>query len=518
MRLLTFAYKYKSNIIALLCIGIYIILSSYKLYLPGLHYDEVFYMNAALGPIDNNFVLFKIGNFPIMIMDYIGALKAWIYSPIFHLFGVSPFSIRFPNIFITALGLWLTYRITKKVFSEKIALLSLFLLCQDPSLIILTRLDFGPVVLSLLIRIISMSLFYKFVRSIKLKDALLFFVFLAIGIFNKLDFIWFVTAVCVAGIYFYQKELCVFWNMQKANVKKIIISTSVFIVCIGLLFLLTTKYYETIDLFYFQHFKKLIQDTFQFMNGTLFYQAHLGSINRMLPRFVSIFIFSTLILRFLNLSMDKKKSKNPAVLLYYICFLIFCQIVITNRAGAAWHIFMMQPFIVILFAEAVIWLTDLAGKRSSTILTILVSCITLYNFYIFKAQIGSYSTPKSIYWSPAIYDLIRYAKKTDAQFVSVDWGMHNQLQAFDHKKGKYYDGWTIFIKDPNDVKTKMFLLNSFYQSSKPTIFILNPAAYASFEQPRKTFFRIAKENNINLKKILEFQDNSKTVYELYKAF
>jgi hypothetical protein len=76
-----------------------------------------------------------------------------------------------------------------------------------------------------------------------------------------------------------------------------------------------------------------------------------------------------------------------------------------------------------------------------------------------------YDDPRISYpWSKQIYSLISYAKNSDSRFVSVDWGIHNQLQAFDHKKGKYFDMWTTFIKDPTDKKTIDFFLKDLGQT------------------------------------------------------
>jgi hypothetical protein len=36
----------------------------------------------------------RLGSLPLFVMSYLGALKAWIYAPIFHLFGTSPLRIR----------------------------------------------------------------------------------------------------------------------------------------------------------------------------------------------------------------------------------------------------------------------------------------------------------------------------------------------------------------------------------------------------------------------------------------
>jgi hypothetical protein len=70
--------------------------ASYRIHSPGLYYDELLFVPAAMGR--HEAFQTPYGSWlglPIMIFPYIGALKAWIYAPIFRLFGVSALTIRF---------------------------------------------------------------------------------------------------------------------------------------------------------------------------------------------------------------------------------------------------------------------------------------------------------------------------------------------------------------------------------------------------------------------------------------
>src|SRR5690606_14881322 len=54
---------------------------------PGPLYDEILFVNAALGGIDGSFVHSTVLGVPFMLMSYVGALKAWLHAPVFALFG-----------------------------------------------------------------------------------------------------------------------------------------------------------------------------------------------------------------------------------------------------------------------------------------------------------------------------------------------------------------------------------------------------------------------------------------------
>jgi hypothetical protein len=51
---------------------------------PGLQYDELLFVNAALGNTHpyHGFIYAESFGIPTMLMPYTGALKAWIYTPI----------------------------------------------------------------------------------------------------------------------------------------------------------------------------------------------------------------------------------------------------------------------------------------------------------------------------------------------------------------------------------------------------------------------------------------------------
>ena len=77
--------------------SLYLALATYKIHSPGIYYDEI----LSVGPPAAGQPYFKYLGLPLMIFPYIGALKSWIYTPIFALFGVSAITIRLPVILIS---------------------------------------------------------------------------------------------------------------------------------------------------------------------------------------------------------------------------------------------------------------------------------------------------------------------------------------------------------------------------------------------------------------------------------
>jgi len=89
----------RPNLALAVLLAIYLLFSCLHLKRPGLYYDEVLFANAALGNIDHSSVQYewKLGciHLPLMLMSYIGALKAYPFAPIFCL--PRPFQFAYPS-------------------------------------------------------------------------------------------------------------------------------------------------------------------------------------------------------------------------------------------------------------------------------------------------------------------------------------------------------------------------------------------------------------------------------------
>jgi hypothetical protein len=169
---------------------------------PGLEYDETIFVKAALGGDypDKSYVYREAFGVPTMIMPYIGALKAWLYAPIFAAFGVSVETIRVPAILISAASLGIAFVLARRLFGLWPAALLALLLATDTSFAIMSRADFGPVVLSAFLRVVALAAYFAFVRSRSPAALWALTGTLALGLFNKLDFGLFAVALAVAAL------------------------------------------------------------------------------------------------------------------------------------------------------------------------------------------------------------------------------------------------------------------------------------------------------------------------------
>src|SRR6187549_566173 len=96
--------------LAVAAVCVFVFLAAYRIELPGVYYDELHFINAALGAPDNTWIHMRLGPLPFLVSPFMGTLKAWGYAPILRLFGVSALTIRLPAILLAALTLLIFYR------------------------------------------------------------------------------------------------------------------------------------------------------------------------------------------------------------------------------------------------------------------------------------------------------------------------------------------------------------------------------------------------------------------------
>ncbi|HEX2521949.1 MAG TPA: glycosyltransferase family 39 protein, partial [Terriglobia bacterium] len=195
--------KLKRHIPIFLAIGFFLVCSLIRLDLPGLHYDEVFFANAALPGDDGTFIEWSLSvagrRVPLMLMHYVGAVKAYLYAPIFALFGASPTTVRLPAVFLGSSSVLLLYLLAKTMFTRRVALAAMWLLASDPTFIFATRLDWGPLSIGFALKLVALYLLWRWLQEGRLSQLRLAAFALGVGVFDKVVFLWFLLALLIAS-------------------------------------------------------------------------------------------------------------------------------------------------------------------------------------------------------------------------------------------------------------------------------------------------------------------------------
>jgi hypothetical protein len=524
-----------SEIFAALAACIFIILATYRIQLPGLYYDEVNFVNAAQGAPDKTFIYAKLGPIPLLIMPYLGALKAWIYAPIFYLFKVSPLTIRLPVILLAAVTLLILYRAVRHTIGALWAAVVVSIMAVDPANLFLSRLDWGPTVLMHFFQALILALLFSYRRQPQLWKAAMIFGCFALGFFDKFNFVWFLLAFAVGIAVCYPDSVLIFWSSVPRSARW----PAIIIILVGfglmthlimpLIFPLQPTNVDTAGL----------GIKWQSLLSTLSGQAVAGFVfgkDGGITPYLSFWLIMTdfclaLACLFCSISdSGARENRRNGLFCLIVGFLIFVQIAITPQAGGPHHYSMIFPLPLLAFGFLA---RSLYRQVTTRILQRLVvfgfwsaaTCIFLVNVHNTATYLSQFRTnlhynPR---WSPEIYSLSKYinAHGFDAsRVISVDWGLHTQLHALAPKKLRLRmrDFWRVFRKLGQETQQEQSaIVNRVFPQG--TSFVLTFAASKeTFPETRQNFLALsAAHPELKFRLAKQFWFAGEKIYELYEV-
>lgn len=528
--------KKAERIILAVILFVFILLALLKINSPGLHYDEVLFVNAASGLKDPfSFSTLRLGSIPVLLMPYIGALKSWLFMPIFKLFGISVYSIRIPMTLLYGTSLFILYCVLQNVQRNKLVNLGIiFLLAIDVSTLLHVRYDFGPVVVEFLCKVLAIYLLAIFIKKPNARILMAIGLVLLAGVFNKLNFIWFVNAFSLSVLAVYGSGI---WHKleDKSKKRQITLVASVGYLLCAAYYLLISVVYKIGNQFSFQAVMDnlgLLPRRFSgIISGSWYYTDVIGSSNQIVSRVYALFFVALILLALAILMMAKKdkvlniqERKFFIFNLFLICLLI-AQMLVSAQAVASWHFLMLQPFLIIVFVLSLlvlyrrILIARVFRRQYKTLLNGFLVLIILFSVY---AQLNIYfnfirNIDKPIQnkaWSLEINNLVDFTKSTDREYIVMDWGIHTQLLALDPSRGKYHEDYFMF----SDPKTDAELVEAAkkYNLGKAR-FILHSPKNTYNPMARANFFRLSKILGLKPEKIKEFvETGGSVIFEVYE--
>lgn len=501
-------------------IFVYLILAVIKLSFPGFQYDELLFGNAALGDFDGTFVHKKIFKIPLMLMPYIGALKAYFYAPIFLCFETSYASVRLPMIFLSAVSLWLIYKFVLKAVDFPTAVLTILFLVADANFISLTRTDVGPVVFGLLFRALALLYFFKFVENRQSRNLIVVAIALLLGFFDKLNFVWFIAAFFIAAAVFYGNFLDAFLKLLKSNVAKIILAVFVLFFAVLTIAVFSLGITSEISLIPTPtHISIAFINALRLTSGSLFYEYLIGEWNYS-DAFGWIVWTIILIGSILAFRQPKSNEKTFHFFNLLIIFLVFVQILLTDKAISAWHIFMLQPTLAILTASSLIFISRTvfatSEKKQKIILSAAAAAIFGVQFFIYTIYISQYEKPyRNIMWSKKIDELQAFTQTVPNRFVVLDWGFHTQLLTLGRQQNKFDNQSFIFNEPlkPDQIEKKQ---SDLMNPDNNYFFLMHSENETLFKVSRQQFFELAKQLNLQAELVKTFDESGNPLYEVYQ--
>lgn len=423
-------------------LAVYVGLATYKLHLPGLYYDEILFVGPAAG--ERPYV--KCFGLPLLIFPYIGALKSWIYTPIFAVFGVSPVSIRLPAILISCGTLALGYALVRRILTPKWAVAFTGACAVHPGFVLLTRVDLGPIALMLFLKALCLVLLFKWLDSPQTICWPLLGVCI-LGFFDKFNFVWFIVALAFSTCVVYGAEI--FRKLRTVPVR-VLITTATALIVAGLVVLRIV--YPLL-----QRPREPVPSSGRFSQIWSLYESMCtGGATAYLwfkspPEIPSWMGWSVLtvtaifmLLACFSYGLGATTNKNADIRTLRFCLwsllmfgIIFLEIMLTPQAGGPHHMIMLFPFdLLAAFGAGFLFANRFPRIRRPVIL--LEGCVLLVwmaaNLKSFEIHFSRFRDANSFRgrWSPHIELLAAYldekAKDVDAIYP-VDWGIGFELAA-----------------------------------------------------------------------------------------
>jgi len=529
--------KYVLNVAILGLSILFVVVASLKIKYPGINYDELLFVNAVRGfASDDIYIKLRLGGIPFMLTAYIGALKSYLYFPIFSIFGYSVETIRIPMILLMGIGIFIFHKAILKLSNNQfIAFFCAFFLAIDPSIIILTRADQGPIVIELFLKILSIFLLGKFIDSGKIGFiwgiAIVFF----LGTFNKLNFIWSVNAI-LFGTIIYWKDFWQYFKNYSVQQRIHFLTALILTYLPSLSFFLWAKEHfglsvknpgVTFWLYGFPAHERLWYLIKGMLDFSLPLSFGLSIPNGSFAQYgTPIFVIITSTTAFLILINRKNINKIEKLWLFaMLSFIaISVQLYYTWRAISVWHAINIYPFIIILSVVSLLIIHDrllILQLMSKILVTFLLLYFINIRLFIYRRYFINLEKPvSSVHWSNKIYDLTTFVDNTNKNVYLIEWGTLTQLRSFAKKPKKIFEPLELrqraeCMEFPiDDYKPKLFY-EKYLKNPTNNLFISLGDVY-KYQSLRQTeFLKLIKSKNLKLKTEKVFNEGENISYTVY---
>ncbi len=453
-----------------LCTALFLLASGAGLSDPGLQYDELLFVNAALGDSHpyQGFVYRESFGVPTMLMPYIGALKAWVYAPIFAVFGVSVDSVRIPAVLLAALALVLVVLLIYRVLGMWAAIALALLLSTDPVYSAVSRADWGPTVFSALLRVTALLCYFAFLRRRSLRYLWLFVIALSLGLFNKLDYVWFIAAVGIAALVMHNGTLIeVLRRRRAAAVIPVVVLIAVVTAAFFTLILPATRL--PLEGSHAALGARISEVGHLFritVDGTGVYEYMTGSTLKHATLMGSLFPFvlvGCLLVAAWHLIWGRRRTRDDALreaasttTFFLIVFsVVAVGIVFTKQATGPQHIMLLWPLPAVLavcLLATAMRIPGMTPRRvvSATLIVVLVALVVT-QIRTTASYVHAYRSDRqwNTIWSPEIYAAAHAVDSSATgveRVISADWGLGNQIFALGNEdvRQHFLDPWPSF--------------------------------------------------------------------------
>ena len=500
--------------------------------LPGPYQDELLYFQA-LEPYAYGSTLYawSVGDvtIPLMIMSYVGGLKANLIGLTFALLPPSIETIRafglcLGLVIVVLLALFLRCHYTKRA-----AIAATLLLATDATFIHTIRVDWGPVALMQLLKaagLLALSVWLTNRRPVWLAGGMFLF---GMALWDKANFIWFLFALGTATLIVFPKR-----TLVELRPKTVLIA--------GLAFLAGSSPLWTFNL---DRHGLTASDTTKFELRTTKLFAVPGSLDgsgvfwlmtrldphasedpleasERAPRALALFARARLNLTgylilagLLTLPFSLRTPHRRAILFALLVSVLnyAAMFPFEGAAGSAHHIIMLHPF-PIVFAVASLAALAERWKRPRWAAAVFAVAL-LFNLSLNARYLTAFAhTGGSAVFTDATYGLIHHLSlNPQYRYHLFDWGMSNSLAFLGHRhKLNWTEHFGIFANS-NSAQQKQQQLDEILNSPTSRL-ILRGSEKTVFPHGRTLVDQWVKEGRFRRVEQIH-ERNGDVAFEIY---
>jgi hypothetical protein len=421
----------------------------------GIEADETLFVQAIFPPRADLYSV-RIGHIsvPLMLMNYVGALKSWLYPPLFRAFGAGLLTLRLPMVVAGTASIWLFFLLLRRVAGVAAALVGCTLLAVDSAYLLTLCFDWGPVALQHLLFIGGILAILKFYQEKNDRWLGLGFLLFGLVLWDKAVAIWMLSGLAAATLAVFPRQA-----LSCCQPRRLAVALVAFGLGASPLLAYNVRHHWTTFAGNFHPDTKelgvkvhILRETaqgsglFGWLTAEDWQTPHphppVGKLQRLSADISALAGHPRrhlLLVGFL-LSLLLAPLAGAAAIRAILFALItmgaaWAQMAITaNAGGSLHHTILLWPFPEWVIAISWVGVSRRAGRvgllaLASVLAVLLVAGVLVMNeYYAVAVRNGG-----AQYWTNAIFPLSEYLKRTPAKTIyCMDWGILDPLRFLHH--------------------------------------------------------------------------------------
>jgi hypothetical protein len=505
----------------------------------GLQADEALFGSAIYGAEWTPGWIWVLGrHMPMMVMSYVGALKAWVYAPLLAVWNPSLYAVRVPVILLGAFTIWGVYRLLVRVHGRRAALIGCTLLATDTTYLLTTCFDWGPVAFQHALAVGGVLLLVKFHQtSSRLCLGLAFFLF-GLALWDKALFGWTLVGLAAGALCANPRAL---W--RAVSLRNVTLAAVCF--CAGAFPLIRHNVRFPLETFRTNvgwsaesldrkaHILRSSLDG----SGLIGYLAYDDPApNPRAPRTA---------LERLSVSVDRLAGaprrgwmpycvaaallmlpflwRTPArrpVLFAAVCLAVVWALMLFGKetGGSVHHTALLWPWPHLLVAPAFAEFSRRFGRRGLVAVVLIAGAVAMRNVQTTNVYLSQFiRNGGAVVWSDAIYPLADYLPEAQAEEIYVlDWGVLDPLRVLSRGRLRVLWGADQLLKNPLNEEDLGYFRQMIQQPEH--LFVKHTPSHEVFTGVSARFGKLLEAEGYRIEMLRTIPDtNGRPVFEVFRV-